>query len=84
LLANEKYAVAGAIASVTAFFQTYFSIGITMADKDINDIWDECDREIESLRKVAANNQLGFEETIGNLAALKLLSDSSVEEAVKN
>ena len=55
-----------------------------MADQDINDIWDECDREIQSLRKVAANNQLGFEETIGNLAALKLLGDSSVEEAVKN
>ena len=55
-----------------------------MADSDITDIWDECDREIESLRKVAANNQLGFEETIGNLAALKMLSDSTVEEAVKN
>lgn len=55
-----------------------------MADADINDIWDECEREIEALRKVAANNQLGFEETIGNLAALKLLSDSTVEEAVKN
>ena len=55
-----------------------------MGDQDIFDIWDECDREIESLRKVAANNQMGFEETIGNLAALKLLDDSTVEEAVKN
>lgn len=55
-----------------------------MADQDINDIWDECDRELESLRKMQANNQLGFEETIGNIAALKLLNDSSVEEAVKN
>ena len=55
-----------------------------MVDPDINDIWDECERELEALRKMQANNQLGFEETIGNLAALKLLSDSSVEEAVKN
>ena len=55
-----------------------------MIDPDINDIWDECDRELEALRKMQANNQLGFEETIGNLAALKLLGDSSVEEAVKN
>jgi hypothetical protein len=55
-----------------------------MIDTDISDIWDECDREIESIRKMAVNNQLGFEETIGNLAALKILSDNTVEEAVKN
>ena len=55
-----------------------------MADADIINIWDECNKEIESLRKVAANNQLGFEETIGNIAALKMLSDNTVEEAVKN
>jgi hypothetical protein len=55
-----------------------------MGDPDIEAIWDECDREIESLRKVAANSQLGFEETIGNLAALKMLDDTTVEEAVKN
>ena len=55
-----------------------------MADKDISDIWDECEREIEAMRKVAANNQLGFEETIGNIAALKMLNDNTIEEAVKN
>ena len=55
-----------------------------MADTDISDIWDDCEREIDVIRKMAANNQLGFEETIGNLAALKILSDNTVEEAVKN
>jgi len=55
-----------------------------MADQDIIDIWEECEKEIDVLRQVAANNQLGFEETIGNLAALKMLNDTSVEEAVKN
>jgi hypothetical protein len=64
-------------------FRTFLRIN-KMGDPDIEAIWDECDREIESLRKVAANSQLGFEETIGNLAALKMLDDTTVEEAVKN
>ena len=55
-----------------------------MIDADVAGIWDECEREIEALRKVAANNQMGFKETIGNIAALKMLNDNTIEEAVKN
>ena len=55
-----------------------------MIDADISDIWDSCEREIDVIRKMAANSQLGFEETIGNLAALKILSYNTFEEAVKN
>lgn len=55
-----------------------------MADEDIMGIWDECEREIQVHRKMAENHQLMFEESIANAAALKMLSDSSIEEAVKN
>lgn len=52
--------------------------------EEIEDIWKECEAEIEANHKMLANMQLGFEEAIGNLAALKTLSDSSIEETVKN
>jgi hypothetical protein len=55
-----------------------------MADDDIADIYRELDMELDSHRKMSANFQLFCEESIGNLAALKLLNDSEVEEAVKN
>ena len=55
-----------------------------MADPDIAGIYDELDRELESHRKMSANFQLFCEETISNIAALKLLNDSTVEETVKN
>lgn len=55
-----------------------------MGDADITGIWDECERELEANRKSAANFQLALEQTIGNIAALKLLEDDRVEEAVKN
>jgi len=51
---------------------------------EVTEIWDEFDREIEANRKIAANHQLAFEETIGNLAALKAINDDGIEEAVKN
>jgi len=55
-----------------------------MADPDIANIYDEVRLEIESHRVMSANFQLFCEETIGNLAALKLLNDETVEESVKN
>jgi hypothetical protein len=51
---------------------------------EIDEIWDECERELQANRKMADNHQAMFEQTIGNIAALQLLNDSSVEEAVKN
>lgn len=51
---------------------------------EIDEIWNDCERELQANRKMADNHQAMFEETIGNLAALKLLTDPSVEEAVKN
>jgi hypothetical protein len=53
-------------------------------DDDIVNIWREFDYELEANRKMAANHQLAFEQTIGNIAALKMLNDSSIEESVKN
>jgi len=53
-------------------------------DEDIANIYRELDLELDSHRKMSANFQLFCEETIGNLAALKLLNDDSVEESVKN
>lgn len=55
-----------------------------MADSDINDIWDECEREIEANHRMAENHQLMFQQTISNVAALKMLNDDGIEEAVKN
>lgn len=53
-------------------------------DEDIAGIWAECEAELQANRKMAANHQLAFEETIANVAALRLLNDSGIEEAVKN
>lgn len=55
-----------------------------MADEDIADIYRELDMELESHRKMSANFQLFCEESIGNVAALKMLNDDSIEESVKN
>lgn len=52
--------------------------------QDVQDIWRECEAELAANHRMAQGHQLLFENTIGNLAALKLLGDSSVEEAVKN
>lgn len=54
-----------------------------MADSDIVAIYEELERELDAHRKMSANFQLFCEESIGNLAALKLLNDD-VEESVKN
>jgi|APIni6443716594_1056825.scaffolds.fasta_scaffold163733_3 hypothetical protein len=53
-------------------------------DDEVINIWREFDYELEANRKMAANHQLAFEQTIGNIAALKMLNDSSIEESVKN
>lgn len=53
-------------------------------DEDVINIWREFDYELAANRKMAENHQLAFEETIGNIAALRMLSDSSIEESVKN
>lgn len=55
-----------------------------MADDEVINIWREFDYELEANRKMAANHQLMFEQTIGNIAALKMLNDPSIEESVKN
>jgi hypothetical protein len=52
--------------------------------QDIQDIWRECQAEIDANHRMAQGHQLMYEQTISNLAALRLLGDSSVEEAVKN
>jgi hypothetical protein len=54
------------------------------ADYSIEDIWREAKLEIDANHHMAQHHQLMVEQTIGNIAALKLLGDNSVEEAVKN
>lgn len=53
-------------------------------DEDIINVWREFEHELEANRKMASNHQSMYEETIGNVAALKMLSDQEIEEAVKN
>jgi hypothetical protein len=55
-----------------------------MADEDILGIWDECERELQANHLMAEHHQLMFEQSIANVAALKMLNDSSIEDAVKN
>ena len=51
---------------------------------EIEQIWAEYEAENAATHKAAENFQLLLEQSIGNLAALKMLSDNSIEEAVKN
>ena len=53
-------------------------------DPDIAAIWEECERELDANFKMGQHHQMLFEQTIGNLAALKMLDDSSIEDSVKN
>ena len=52
--------------------------------KDLEDVWKGAELEIAANRKVAENHQLGAEEVIGNITALKNLNNTDIEEAVKN
>ena len=53
-------------------------------DEDIASIYQELELELASHRKMSANFQLFCEESIGNVAALKMINDDSIEESVKN
>lgn len=53
-------------------------------DPDIKAIWDECQCEINVGYQMGENHQKLFQQTIANLAAMKLLNDDGIEEAVKN
>jgi hypothetical protein len=53
-------------------------------DEDIEEIWKEFEAEDNALHKMAQHQQLMYEQTIGNIAALKALNDNSIEQAVKN
>ena len=52
--------------------------------EDIQEIWKEFREEDAAIHQMAQNMQLMFEQSIGNLAAVKAISDSTIEEAVKN
>ena len=52
--------------------------------EEVADIWAEFELETQANQKMASGHQLMFEQSIGNIAALKMLNDTSVEEAVKN
>ena len=53
-------------------------------DSDINDIWEDCERELDAQYKMGSQFQMLCEEAISNIAALKMINDDSIEEAVKN
>lgn len=53
-------------------------------DQDIGNIWEECRAELDTIYKMGTDYQSLLEQTIGNVAALKMLGDDGVEEAVKN
>lgn len=53
-------------------------------DSEVADIWGEFERETDAHLRMGQNHQLLFEQTITNLAALRMLNDSGIEEAVKN
>ena len=48
------------------------------------DAWDMFLKETNANHQMAQNHQKMYEQTIGNIAALKAINDSSIEEAVKN
>ena len=54
------------------------------ADEDIARIWEECEMGLQANRRMMENHQMAAEETISNIAALRMLNDSGIEEAVKN
>ena len=53
-------------------------------DLDIKAIFDECQYEIANNYQMGENHQKLFQQTISNIAALKMLNDDSIEETVKN
>lgn len=61
---------------------------MTDFDEDtVQHIWAEFGMETDANRKMAENHQRMFEQTIGNLSALKLLNEDDtrqLESAVKN
>jgi len=52
--------------------------------EEIDEIWDEALKEIAANHQVGKNHQYLCEEAIGNIAALKTINDTSVEEMLKN
>jgi len=48
------------------------------------DAWAEFLKETDANHHMAQNHQMMYEQTIGNIAALKAINDSDIEEAVKN
>lgn len=53
-------------------------------DEQLSQIWEDASRATENIFNVGHEFQGLCESSIANLAALKLLNDDSVEEAVKN
>jgi len=51
---------------------------------DVQEIWSDFEKETNAIHLMGQNHQKLFEQAIGNLAALKTINDSSIEEAVKN
>ena len=64
----------------SAFFQTK---GCMMSE-EIEDVWKMSGLELDSIHKMGTDHQLLVEQTIGNLAALKLLDEQPLEQEVKN
>jgi hypothetical protein len=48
------------------------------------DPWEEFLKETNANHQMAQNHQKMFEQSIGNIAAVKLLNDQALDEAVKN
>jgi hypothetical protein len=52
--------------------------------QEIDEVWKEFGKELDAHKQMADNLQSMFEESIANAAALKLISDNSIEKMVGN